>query len=90
VAKPYAVWSVVTGSPENYINEIPDFDVWAIQIEVFAETADASRNAAEALRNAIEPEAHVVAWRGESRDVETRLYRYSFDVDWMVSRETQS
>jgi hypothetical protein len=84
------VWSVVTGSPENYINEVPDFDTWAIQIEVFAETADAARDAAEALRNAIEPEAHVVAWRGESRDVETRLYRYSFDVDWMVSRETQS
>lgn len=90
VAKPYAVWSVVTGSPENYINEVPDFDTWAIQIEVFAETADAARDAAEALRNAVEPEAHVVAWRGESRDVETRLYRYSFDVDWMVSRETYS
>lgn len=90
VTSPYGVWGVVTGTPENYVNQVPDLDTWVVQIEVFAKTASAARDAAEAVRNVIEPLAHIVAWRGESRDAETRLYRYSFDVDWMVSRETQS
>ena len=46
-------------------------------------------NDSRALRDAVEPVAHIVAWRGESRDVDTRLYRYSFDVDWLVNRNKE-
>ena len=41
---------------------------------------------AEALRDAIEPNAHITSWRGDSRDTETKLYRYSFDLTWWVNR----
>jgi len=90
VDKPYAVWQFVTGIPENYINEIPDTDTMSIQVDVFADTALQVRDVAQALRDAVEPHAHVVSWRGESRDPDTRNYRISFDVDWIVSRETYS
>lgn len=86
VAEPYAVWQVIAGSPENYLGDTPDMDSYTLQVDCYAQTAAEARGVAEALRNAIEPVAYVVAWRGESREPETQLYRYSFDVDWFVAR----
>jgi len=86
VALPYAVWQVVTGFPENYIDRVPDIDSYTIQLDVYATTATAARNVAEAIRDAIETKAHIVAWRGESKDPDTAHYRSSFDVTWFVPR----
>jgi len=86
VAKPYAVWQTIGGSPENYIDKVPDIDAIAIQVDVYASTAASARAAATALRDAIEPVAHVTRWGGESRESDTNLYRLSFDVDWWVIR----
>lgn len=86
VTKPYAVWQMVSGAPENYITGTPDVDQYSVQVDVYAQTAPEAREGAQALRDAIEPVAHVVGWRGESREPETQLYRYSFDVDWFVAR----
>jgi hypothetical protein len=85
-ALPYAVWQSVSGFPENYINQIPDIDSHTLQVDAYSTTAAESRSIAAALRDAIEPHAHVVAWRGEEFENETKLYRYSFDVDWLVPR----
>lgn len=84
--RPYAVWQQVTGYPENYIGDIPDIDRYTIQIDAYAGDGDTARSVAEVLRDAIEPAAHVVGWRGEGRDPDTRMYRYSFDVEWFVPR----
>lgn len=86
VIYPYAVWQTVTGLPENYIDRTPDMDSYTLQIDVYAETGTSVRAVAEALRDAIETSAHIVSWRGESRDPETKRYRLSFDVDWFVAR----
>lgn len=85
-ARPYAVWQMVTGSPENYVGDRPDIDRYLIQIDVYAVGGATSRSVALALRDAIEPGAHIVGWRGEGRDPDTRMYRYSFDVEWFVNR----
>lgn len=87
---PYAVWQVVSGAPENYLGERPDTDGWSIQFDVYAPSVTAVRAVAEALRDAIEPVAHIVSWRGESQETETKLYRFSFDVDWIEHRESVS
>jgi len=86
VVYPYAVWQIISGSPENYITNTPDIDMFGIQVDVYARGADEARNCALALRDAIEPYAHVVSWRGETRDDETESYRSSFDVDWWNNR----
>ncbi|HSH43852.1 MAG TPA: DUF3168 domain-containing protein [Arenicellales bacterium] len=86
VKTPYAVWQTIGGLPENYITNTPDIDRFAIQIDVYADSAATAREVAAALRDAIEPHAHVVGWRGGSRDPDTRNYRYSFDVEWFVKR----
>lgn len=82
----YAVWQTVYGAPENYLGTSPDVDSFGIQVDVYAKTASDARDVAKALRNAIEPFAHIVGWDGESRDPSTRAYRFSFTVDWFVDR----
>lgn len=86
IPRPYAVWQVVSGSPENYLAQVPDMDQYTIQIDVYGTTADSVRQAAKALRDAVERYSYVTRWGGENRDTETQLYRISFDVDWFVNR----
>ncbi|GFZ70567.1 Uncharacterized protein ALO70_04452 [Pseudomonas amygdali pv. eriobotryae] len=86
VAKPYAVWQLITGSPENYLSGRPNVDGFTLQVDIYADTASSARNVTEAIRNAIELTAYITRWGAESRDTETKLYRSSFDVDWLVHR----
>ncbi|VVP33444.1 DUF3168 domain-containing protein [Pseudomonas fluorescens] len=86
VTKPYAVWQLVTGSPENYLSGRPDLDGFTLQIDVYAVTATCARALTDAIAHAIELKANVVSWGGESKDTATNLYRSSFDVDWLVPR----
>jgi hypothetical protein len=83
---PYAVFQIISGTPENYIGNLPDADEFTTQIDVYAETVADAANGARALRDAIEPVAHVVGWRGQFKDVDTQLFRYSFAVDWQTDR----
>lgn len=86
VAKPYAVWQLVNGSPENYLAGRPDMDGYTLQVDVYGATAASARAVATAISTAIELKAYVARWGGESKDTETKLYRSSFDIDWLVPR----
>lgn len=84
---PYAVWQVIYGSPENYINDRPNTDSFGIQIDVYAQTVASVRSCAQAIRNAIEEDSHVVSWRGEEKEGEdTNLYRLGFDAEFWTER----
>lgn len=84
--KPYAVWQIVGGEPENYLAQRPDVDDTTNQIDVYAATAASARQVAEALCDAIEPEAYITTWLGERYDEVTKLYRFTFMVDWITPR----
>lgn len=84
--KPYAVWQTVYGSPENKLAGIPDEDRWGVQVDAYARSPQEAQDVAEALRDALEPSAYVVAWNGDGREPDTRLYRYSFTVEFMTER----
>ena len=86
VVKPYAVWQLVTGSPENYLAGRPDIDGFTLQVDVYAVTATSARTVTDAIARAIELRANVVRWNGENKDTTTNLYRSSFDIDWLVPR----
>lgn len=86
VIHPYAVWQIVGGSPENYLNQVPDLDGFSLQVDVYAATGTSARDVAKALRDAIEPIAHITRWGGESKDPDTASYRISFDVAWLTPR----
>ena len=83
---PYAVWQIIGGSPENYLGQVPDIDRFSLQVDVYATTGSAAQSAAAALRDAIEPHAHITAWRGGDRDAVTKTFRVSFDVEWIIER----
>jgi Protein of unknown function (DUF3168) len=89
--RPYAVWQIVYGGPDNSLSCIPNTDLFGVQIDVYAPTADEARSVASAIRAAIEAtiQALVVRYNGESKEAgagQSRVYRYSFDVDWRVYR----
>lgn len=88
---PYAVWQRVGGSPENYVDQIPDIDSFNVQVDVYVSPSEIKggekcRQIAAALRDAIEPAAHITAWLGESRDPDTKAFRFTFLTDWWTNR----
>ena len=85
-SRPYAVWQTISGQPENYVDAAPDVDSMTTQIDVYATTEALARSTALAIRNAVQAVAHITSWRGEQWDNSTELRRYSFDVEWIVSR----
>lgn len=86
VQKPYAVWSRAFGQPYNHMNEVPNTDTFTLQIDIYADSADSARNCAVAIRDAIEPVSYITNWLGESRDPDTKNFRFSFQNDWVVER----
>lgn len=86
VAKPYAVWQLINGSPENFLAGRPDLDGYTLQVDVYAATATSARAVTAAISAAIELVAYVTRWGGESKDSATKNYRSSFDIDWLVPR----
>lgn len=86
VAKPYAVYQWIGGSPYNMLNCRPDADQASLQVDVYAATAAGSVEVAKAIRYAIELDSYLTGYRGTDREEATKLYRTSFDVDWIVKR----
>ena len=86
VVKPYAVYQWIGGSPYNMLNCRPDADQASLQVDVYAATAASSVEVAKAIRYAIELDSYLTGYRGTDREEATKLYRTSFDVDWIVKR----
>lgn len=86
VTKPYAVYQWVGGAPFNMLNCRPDADTTSLQVDVYAPTQAASTAIAKAIRYAVELQCYITSYRGNLRDEETKLYRTSFDLDWLVNR----
>lgn len=82
----YCVWQVVNGSPESFLAGRPDAEAYGLQVDVYGATAAAARAAGHAIEYAVELSATITSYNGETKDAETGLYRYSFDVDWIVRR----
>lgn len=90
VVKPYAVWRMSSGAPENYINDRPELDSFTLQVDIFAsptQGATVCRDVAAAIRDAIENKAHITSWLGEDIDPDTKNYRLTFLVDWWTYRD---
>lgn len=85
---PYATWRTVAGSGQAYLHGRSDADRVTVQIDVWARQPDVARACARALRNALELHCYVVALHGDSKDPDTGAYRYGFDCDWIVPRDT--
>lgn len=85
VVKPYAVYQRIGGEPNNNLSDIPDGDSVSYQIDVYDLDESGVEPVVKALRDVLEPVAYIVRWGFEGRETDTKLYRSSFDVDWIIN-----
>jgi hypothetical protein len=86
VTKPYATWVIAGDTPENELSAVPGVDRQVVQIDCWSLTDAGVEALAIAVRNAIEPVAHMTAIVTNIREPETLLYRIGLQFDWFVSR----
>lgn len=84
--KPYALYSVFSASPENYVDSVPDIDNLSTQVTIYSDTSDKCTECFIAVRNAIEPKAHMTNFSTPTRDKETKLYSCRLDFDFWENR----
>jgi hypothetical protein len=86
VSLPYATWQLITGVPENYIGCPPDIDSVSLQVDVWAYSQGDAHDVFDAIRRALETDAHIVGVNLEGREPDTRIYRISMTVDFWTER----
>lgn len=86
VVRPYLTYTLIAGSPENNLNQIPDIDHFSDQIDIYGLTEDDVLAVGKVVRDALEAVAYITAWLGISQEPDTKLYRLAFQVDWYTDR----
>ncbi len=79
-------WFLVVGVPDNNLSDTPPSDRATVQIDCWHTTDRGIEDMAIAVRDAIEPFCHVTAINVDTRERETKLFRMSFQADWILSR----
>lgn len=85
--KPYVVWEVVGGSPENNLSVAPRDDSFNIQVDCYHQSPVGIVTLASAVRSALESVAHVTGYPVNEREPDTKLYRIALALDWWYSRQ---
>ena len=85
VKKPYVTWSVPGGAAENTF-EGADADVFRTQVDCWSDKDAEIEVLAAAVRAALEPHAHLVAYIADERDSVTKRYRMGFTFDFIKPR----
>jgi len=84
--KPYVVWTLITGVPENSLSDLPTHDRMPVQLDCWAVKEADVRVLATAVRDALEPHAHMTGVLLSEREAETKLYRLALQFDFWVAR----
>lgn len=84
--KPYAVYSVYNGLPENYLGDAPDIDNKGTQITIFADTADSLEKCYKIVQKTLEPHAYMTNFATDDVDTETDLFSVRMEFDFWDAR----
>ena len=82
--KPYMVWQVIGGAPENHLSGAPVIGLFTTQVDIYGQTAASARAVSAAFQTAIASAAYVTGYGGEYREADTGLYRLTITVDWFT------
>lgn len=80
--KPYITWQLISGVPENNLSDLPPVDRQSVQVDCWHQTDSGIETLADAVRDAIEPVAHMTAAITDLREPETRIFRISLAFDF--------
>lgn len=83
---PYVTWAVISGLPENNLSDLPPVDHLVVQVDCWSRTDIGVEDLATAVRDAIEPYAHMTGQPSDERETETKLFRMGLQFDWWHSR----
>jgi hypothetical protein len=84
--KPYITWGLISGVPENTLSELPKIDRLPIQVDCYHQTDAGIVELAQAVRDAIEPLAHMTNIPINTREEDTKLYRITLEFEWWLYR----
>lgn len=91
---PYASWFVVSGVPENCMDEVPRVDRFSIQIDCWSDNtgdgADQANDLATAIRDTLEPYAHMTAIVVDGVDPDTKRNRIALQFTFWTDRDLHS
>lgn len=92
VAGPYVTWFLVSGTPENELSARPRVDRLEVQVDCWSANTGGGDAGVEALavavRDALEPVAHMTGIIANEQDFETRRYRLGMQFTFWLSRAT--
>lgn len=83
---PYITWFVIDTQPQNNLSGLPPADLMPVQVDCWHPTDAGIVLLAQAVRDAIEPLAHMTGMPINGRDRETKLYRIALQFDWWLNR----
>lgn len=86
--RPFLTWFVISGVPENNLSDLPTNDLYSVQVDCWHQTDKGVELLAEAVRNAIEPHAHMIAVTVNLREDETQLFRIGMQFDFWTGRSS--
>lgn len=84
--KPYGVYAVYNATPENYLGQVPDIDNKGTQVNIYADTAQSLDACFTAVRDALEPHAHMTSFATPDLDADTDLYSCRMEFDFWDER----
>jgi len=85
VPKPYVTWSVPGGAPENTFDGAAS-DLFRVEVDCWSDDDTQVETLAAAVRAALEPSGHLVAYIADERDPVTQRFRISYAFDFILSR----
>lgn len=85
-AKPYVVWDVIGGLPDNNLSNAPSVDSITIQVDCYHQSPVGIEALADAVRQALEAVAHITGYPVNEREPDTKLYRIALQLDWWYTR----
>jgi hypothetical protein len=86
LSDPYITWFAVSTSPENNLSGLPPTDLVPVQVDCWHQTDAGIELLAKAVRDALEPYAHMTGVPIDGREPETLLYRKALLFDFWHAR----
>lgn len=81
VARPYAVWTIISAVPELQLSAPPEDDDQRVQVDCFSDAQPQSRAMIQAAADACEVIGNIVFGPWFSFETDTKIFRASFDVE---------
>lgn len=83
---PYVTWFVPDGTPWNTLAKVPQGDELLTQVDIWGKTAASALDVAAAVRDALEPHAHMIGVGSMQKDPDTKTYRVRLDFNFFTER----